>query len=122
MRRLFRHMVLLAGLLAASSGSAAGGAGSGDSYYADRYQGQEIAELFGCLGYCHRLGETKDSGMGPSFAAIAEKYKGNPGAASLLLNNVLHGSKNVWGKSEMLPQSYAQEADLKIIVDWILAQ
>ena len=100
----------------------AGGAWADESYYGQRYKGQEIAEIFGCLGYCHVASGSKDSLTGPPFAAIAEKYKGNEGAPLMMLNNVLQGSKNVWGSHEMLPQSYIAEPDLKIVIDWIFSQ
>ena len=125
MRCFFRRTIGVAGLpalVAASVSLFAGGAWAGDSYYGDRYGAQDIAEIFGCRGYCHSSAGAAGGPLGPSFEAIAEKYKGKDGAPLLLLNNVMQGSKNVWGNHEMLPQSYALESDVKIIIDWILSK
>ena len=125
MRCLFGHTNRVAGLqvlVAALLGLFAGCASAVETYYGARYKGQEIAEIFGCLGYCHVANGSKDSLTGPPFAAIAEKYKGNEGAPLMMLNNVLQGSKNVWGSHEMLPQSYIAEPDLKIVIDWIFSK
>ena len=93
-----------------------------NSFYATRYSAAELAERYGCQSYCHRPESSNDGMLGPPHKAIAAKYKGNEGATLMLMNNVKDGSRNVWGKHEMLPQANIPDVDLKRIIDWIMTQ
>jgi cytochrome c len=75
-----------------------------------------LAMKSGCLG-CHKADVKL---VGPAFKDIAEKYRGQDVAADLTAK-VKGGSKGgVWGQMPM-PPSPAPEADVKTVVEWILA-
>lgn len=65
---------------------------------------------------CHKASTTK---MGPSWAALAAKYKGDPGAAAMLVG-VLKTGKTPDGKEHK--KVAASDADLKAIVDSVLSK
>lgn len=74
----------------------------------------------GCMA-CH----TKDKKLvGPSFKEIAAKYKGQAGAPAQLMQKVRAGGKGVFGPIPMSPNppEKISDADLKLAVEWILAQ
>jgi len=68
---------------------------------------------------CHALDKKV---VGPSFKSIASKYKGDANAADKLANEVRAGSKGIWGPVPMPAQAKINDADLKKVVAWVLAQ
>lgn len=54
-----------------------------------------------CLS-CH---SAQDKVIGPTFAEIATKYKGDPGAAANLVQKVKTGGAGVWGQQPMPPHA-----------------
>ncbi len=66
---------------------------------------------------CHAIDRKM---VGPAWADVAKKYKGDKGAEAKLLAKVKHGGSGVWGPIAMPPQS-AKEADAKELVKFILA-
>ena len=79
---------------------------------------EQIAKDAGCFS-CHNATEKV---VGPSFKAIAEKYKGDKGAADQLVQSVRNGSKGNWGRIPMPAHGSVAEADVKAVVTWILAR
>lgn len=75
-----------------------------------------LALKSGCMG-CHKI----DSKLvGPAFQEIAAKYRGQELAAKLT-DKVKSGSQGgVWGQMPM-PPSPASEADVRQVIDWVLA-
>ncbi|HEX3659917.1 MAG TPA: c-type cytochrome [Acidobacteriaceae bacterium] len=71
-----------------------------------------------CLG-CH---EFKAKAMGPSFAAIAQRYPDNPAAIDTLSRYIRAGSTGVWGPGSMPPHPEFTEDQLHAIVLWILKE
>lgn len=71
---------------------------------------QDAAAKLGC-NTCHALDAKK---MGPSYKAIAEKYKGNAAAEKELT------AKLVSGKGH--PKAKGSEAEVAEAVKWTLAQ
>lgn len=69
-----------------------------------------------CLA-CHGI---SDKLVGPSFVAVAAKYKNQAGAGEVLLSKIKKGSTGAWGAIPMPPQAQASDADLKAIVGWLL--
>lgn len=67
---------------------------------------------------CHKM---KGKMMGPGFAEIAAKYKGNAGAASKLEEKVIKGGSGVWGSMAMPPMANVTPADSKAMVTYILS-
>ena len=68
-----------------------------------------------CLG-CH---EFKAKAMGPSFAAIGERYPESQVTIDTLSQHIRAGSTGVWGQGSMPPQTEFTEDQLHAIVLWI---
>lgn len=78
--------------------------------------GSDLAEKYGCMG-CHKV---EKKGMGPAFKDIAAKYKGDAAAPGKLLTSVKSGSTGTWGPKKMAAQGDAPEADVKVIIAWVM--
>ena len=75
-----------------------------------------LAKQNACLG-CHALDRKI---VGPSFQSIAQKYKSNPNAQTFLKNKIAKGGAGSWGVVPMPANSKLNEADLSLLVSWIL--
>ena len=82
----------------------------------DDPKAQAIAKQNTCLG-CHAV--TKKI-VGPSFQDIAKKYANNPGAAAFLKNKIQKGGSGSWGVVPMPANAKLNDADLSLLVSWIL--
>ena len=69
-----------------------------------------------CLG-CHQF---KAKSMGPSFAAISERYPKSQSTIDTLSQHIRTGSTGVWGQGTMPPQMQFTEDQLHAIVHWIM--
>ncbi len=78
---------------------------------------KSLAEAKGCFA-CHQV-EAKV--VGPAFAWVAYKYKGNPKAVDTLSHAIEHGVSGVWGGMPMPAQSVTP-AQAKELAAWVLAQ
>ncbi|MEO6453655.1 MAG: c-type cytochrome, partial [Ginsengibacter sp.] len=58
--------------------------------------------------------------VGPSFAAIAKKYKGQPGTVDKLTGKVIKGGGGVWGHVPMTPHTQLSKEDVAEMVRYIL--
>jgi cytochrome c len=88
------------------------------SWSACAADGHAIAQKNNCLG-CHAVSQKL---VGPSFKEVAAKYKGDANAEATLMAKVKSGGTGVWGSIPMPAQSQLSDADLKTVVDWVLAQ
>lgn len=68
---------------------------------------------------CHKM---EGKLMGPGFVEIANKYKGNAGAAANLEAKVIKGGSGVWGTMPMPPMANVSAADSKAMVAFILSK
>jgi len=59
--------------------------------------------------------------VGPSYKEVGAKYAGDAGAAAKLEKKIKDGGTGVWGQIPMPPNA-VPDADLKTLVEWILAQ
>ena len=59
--------------------------------------------------------------VGPSFVAIADKYRKQPGAEELLNKKVRLGGSGVWGQVPMLAHPQHTEDEVAIMLRWMLA-
>ncbi|MPW18835.1 c-type cytochrome [Paraburkholderia sp. CNPSo 3157] len=84
---------------------------------ADTPRGLAIARSNACMG-CHAVDRKL---VGPSFQQVAEKYKGNAGAPAMLARKVKDGGSGVWGAIPMPAHPAMSDADIRIVVDWVLA-
>ncbi|MHB8210057.1 MAG: c-type cytochrome [Acidithiobacillus sp.] len=78
---------------------------------------RSLAEAKGCFA-CHQVG-TKV--LGPAFAWVAYKYKGDPKAVATLSRAIEHGVSGVWGSMPM-PAQNVTSAEAKELASWVLAQ
>jgi cytochrome c len=86
-------------------------------FAADAPSGLAIARANACMG-CHAVDRKL---VGPSFQQVAQKYKGNAGAPALLARKVKEGGAGVWGAIPMPAHPAMSDADVRAVVDWVLA-
>lgn len=75
-----------------------------------------IAKQNACLG-CHAVNKKI---VGPSFQAVAEKYKSDPNAKVFLKNKIAKGGSGSWGVVPMPANTKLSDADLSMLANWIL--
>ena len=103
MKSVIVSMMLAAGLMVAGSAFADGAA---------------LLKSSNCMG-CHKM---EGKLVGPGFADIAKKYKGDAGAAAKLEAKVAKGGSGNWGTMPMPAMANVKPADIKTMVEYILAQ
>jgi len=82
-------------------------------------RGYQLAESKGCFD-CHALGY-KD--VGPSFRAIAQRYRFDPEHEDRLPYIIRGGSAGHWGERfVMWPQRRLSNQEVEQLVGWILSQ
>jgi cytochrome c len=59
--------------------------------------------------------------IGPSYKDVAAKYKGDATAVAKLSEKVKKGGSGVWGPVPMPPNAQVNDADVKKMVELILA-
>jgi cytochrome c len=59
--------------------------------------------------------------IGPAYKDIAAKYKGDPKALDTLKQKIKAGGGGVWGAAKMPAHPNTSDADLELMVKWILA-
>ncbi len=59
--------------------------------------------------------------VGPAYKDVAAKYHGNAKAEAMLVEKVKKGGSGVWGPIPMPPNSQVSDADIKKMVEMILA-
>ena len=70
-------------------------------------------------GTCHSVDH---KGIGPSYKAIAEKYKGDSEAASKLAANISKGGALGWNMGKMPPRGIgAKEDEIKAMAEYIVS-
>jgi S-disulfanyl-L-cysteine oxidoreductase SoxD len=79
--------------------------------------GAGLIAKYSCVA-CHGV---TNKIVGPGFADVAARYKGKAGAEAQLMAKIRHGGSGNWGDTPMPPQAEVSDADLKTIVDWVLA-
>lgn len=75
-----------------------------------------LAKKNGCTS-CHAIDKKV---MGPAWQAVADKYKGDAGAADKLSAKITKGGSGVWGPVPMPGQTKLSEADKKELITFIL--
>ncbi|MBB5017922.1 cytochrome c [Chitinivorax tropicus] len=76
-----------------------------------------LAQKYNCLS-CHAPDKKV---VGPSYKDVAAKYKTDKTAEAKLIAKVKAGGNGVWGQVPMPPNPTVPDADLKTLVQWILA-
>ncbi len=77
----------------------------------------ELVKKYNCLA-CHSMDKKV---VGPSFKDIASKYKGQNVQAKLE-EKVKKGGAGSFGPVPMSPNPQLPDADLKVLVKWVLSQ
>lgn len=77
-----------------------------------------LARKEGCLG-CHSIDKKL---VGPAWKDVAARYKGAAGAEAALTKKVRQGGKGNWGDIVQPPNATTSDADLKILVKFVLLQ
>ena len=83
----------------------------------DAAKAQEIANKNACMG-CHQVDKKL---VGPAYKDVAAKYKGDKNALATLVKKVKTGGSGVWGPVPMPANAAVSDADLKTVVEWVLA-
>jgi cytochrome c len=79
----------------------------------------KILEILGknsCLA-CHAVDKKL---VGPAYRDVAAKHKGDADAAAVLAKHIKEGSSGVWGPIPMPPNPSISDADIKLVVEWVL--
>nr|WP_236066941.1 c-type cytochrome [Paraburkholderia haematera] len=97
--------------------SALTGAFTSSARAADAPRGQVVANSNACMG-CHAVDRKL---VGPSFQQVAAKYKGDAQAPAKLARKVKDGGAGVWGMIPMPAHQSMSDADIRSVVDWVLA-
>ena len=98
----------------AAFGIAAAGLLLGTPVLAD---GQALATKHACMA-CHQVDKKV---VGPALKEVAAKYKGDKTAEAKMIDKVKKGGSGVWGTVPMPPNAQVPDADIKAIVQWLLA-
>ena len=78
---------------------------------------EALAKKHNCTA-CHQVDKKV---VGPGYRDVAKKYKGQKDAPEKLANAVKKGSKGVWGPIPMPPNAAVPDADIKVLVAWVLS-
>jgi cytochrome c len=78
---------------------------------------EDMMKKYGCNA-CHA--EDKKV-IGPAYKDVAAKYKGDAGAVAKLTEKVKKGGSGVWGPIPMPPNTAVPDAEVKKMVEMILA-
>ena len=79
--------------------------------------GKSLVESSDCMR-CHGI---ERNFVGPSFAAIADRYKSQPDAVDLLAGKIRNGSVGVWGNVIMPRHPQISEEQSRQMADWLMA-
>jgi len=77
----------------------------------------QLLTKYNCQG-CHTVDKKL---VGPAYKDVAAKYAGDASAPAKLAQKVKSGGSGTWGTIPMPPNNVA-DADLKTLVEWILAR
>jgi cytochrome c len=82
--------------------------------------GQDGGKLIGgndCSG-CHAL---ESEVVGPSWKAVAKRYRGQTGIEARLADRIRQGGAGKWGDVAMTPHPNLSDAQCRLMVRWILS-
>lgn len=83
----------------------------------DFAQVKDILTKNACLA-CHAVDKKV---IGPGYNEVAAKHKGQADAAAVLTKHIKEGSSGVYGPIPMPPNVGISDADIKVVVDWLVA-
>jgi cytochrome c len=71
-----------------------------------------------CLG-CHAV---EKAVVGPAFRDVATRYRSDAAAPARLARKLKDGGQGAWGQVPMPPNPGLSDADVKLIVEWVLTR
>jgi cytochrome c len=77
----------------------------------------KLAQKSNCTA-CHAVDKKL---VGPSWTDIGKKYAGDASAEAKLITKVKKGGVGVWGQIPMPPNVTVKDADIKLIVQYVLS-
>ncbi|MGV7240275.1 c-type cytochrome [Caballeronia sp. M23-90] len=83
----------------------------------DAAKAQGIASKNMCFS-CHAVDHKV---VGPAYHDVGLKYKGDADALVTLTKKVKNGGSGVWGPMAMPPNPGISDADLRVVLTWVLA-
>ena len=98
-------------LLVSIAGAALVAAGAAQAQSAD-----ELLKKHGCTA-CHAIDKKL---VGPPYAEVAAKYKGDAKAPAMLMEKVKKGGVGNWGQIPMPPNATVPDAEIKAMVTHVL--
>ncbi|WP_432720903.1 c-type cytochrome [Jeongeupia wiesaeckerbachi] len=78
---------------------------------------QALANSKSCMA-CHSMTQKI---VGPGFKQVADRYRGDKGAAAKLATKIRKGGSGVWGPMAM-PPAAVTDAEAQQLATWILSQ
>ncbi|HEU4472140.1 MAG TPA: c-type cytochrome [Flavisolibacter sp.] len=79
-------------------------------------KGLELVASTGCF-QCHNV---SDKLVGPAYADVSDRYKGQPGNIDTLVHRIVNGSVGKWGTIPMPPNAVSKE-DARAMAAYILS-
>jgi len=79
---------------------------------------QKLLSANACIA-CHAVDRKL---IGPGFREIAQRYQGQSGAQDQLAKKIRDGGAGAWGATPMPPHRHLSDADLGLMVGWIISQ
>ncbi len=104
-------------LIALLSGAAVGLGMAGNAVAADAAKADALLKKHNCVA-CHQLDK---KAVGPAYKELAKKYKGQKNVAAKLAEKVKKGGQGVWGPVPMPPNAAVPDADIKVMVEYVLS-
>jgi len=77
----------------------------------------DLLKKHACLS-CHAVDKKL---VGPAYKDVAAKYRGQKDAEKLLAEKIKKGGVGVWGQIPMPPNANVSDADMKVLVAYILS-
>jgi cytochrome c len=77
----------------------------------------DLLKKYACLS-CHAVDKKL---VGPGYKDVAAKYRTQKDADKYLADKIKKGGSGVWGPVPMPPNGSVSDADLKVLVSYILA-
>lgn len=77
----------------------------------------ELAKANGCM-VCHDMVKKL---VGPGFAEVARRYKGDVAAPVQLARKIRGGSSGTWDRVSMPPNTKVSEKEAQSLAQWILS-
>jgi cytochrome c len=78
---------------------------------------QALAQKSACMS-CHQVAKKV---VGPSFADVAKKYKGDAKAHDHIVTVIKKGGKGVWGPVPMPPHPQVSDDNAGKLATWVLS-